>query len=46
MIGELAATGDPLAAPSLKALSDGRLVVRKSDGGVFVRWSGPNSSTR
>jgi urea transport system permease protein len=36
MIGELAATGDPLAAPSLKALADGKLVVRKSDGGIFV----------
>jgi urea transport system permease protein len=42
LIGELAATGDPLAAPSLKALSDGRLVVRKSDGGVFALDAGGN----
>ena len=36
MIGELAASGEPQAALSLNALSDGKLVVRKDDGAVFI----------
>jgi urea transport system permease protein len=34
-IGTLAATGDPAAASTLQALSDGDLYVRTSDGAVF-----------
>ncbi len=36
MIGELALSGEPKAALSLNALSDGKLVVRKDDGAVFI----------
>jgi urea transport system permease protein len=36
MIGELAASGEPKAALALNALSDGKLVVRKDDGSVFI----------
>ncbi|WP_298983684.1 urea ABC transporter permease subunit UrtB [uncultured Roseibium sp.] len=35
-IGALAATGDPAVAPALKALSEGDLFFRKSDGAVFI----------
>jgi len=36
VIDEIAAVGDPAAAPALDALSEGLLMVRESDGGVFV----------
>jgi urea transport system permease protein len=36
MIGELAVSGEPRAALSLNALSEGKLVVRKDDGGIFI----------
>ncbi len=35
-IGALVATGDPIVAPALEALSAGDLYVRKSDGQVFI----------
>jgi urea transport system permease protein len=35
-VGELAATGDPAAAPVLDALAAGDLYVRKSDGAVVI----------
>jgi urea transport system permease protein len=40
MISELAATGDALAEPALKGLSEGRLVVRKDDGAVLLTDKG------
>jgi urea transport system permease protein len=36
VIDEIAAVGDPAAAPALNALSEGLLMVRESDGAVFV----------
>jgi len=36
VIEEIAALGDPAAAPALNALSDGELQVRDSDGAVFI----------
>ncbi|TYC51350.1 urea ABC transporter permease subunit UrtB [Rhodobacterales bacterium] len=35
-IGDLAATGDPVVAPTLEALGEGDLYFRKSDGMVFI----------
>ncbi|MCI5078304.1 urea ABC transporter permease subunit UrtB [Oricola sp.] len=36
VIEEIAALGDPAAAPALNALSEGVLMVRESDGAVFI----------
>ena len=36
MIGELAVSGEPRSALALNALSDGKLVVRKDGGAVFI----------
>ena len=36
VVAKLGETGDPVAAPALRALSDGRLKYRKSDGTVFI----------
>ncbi len=40
VVEKLGATSDPVAAPALRALSDGKLKYRKSDGSVFITVEG------